>query len=194
MTEPDEGEVTRLLARLSAGDREAEEALYLLVHCELHRIASAQLSAERPGHTLQPTALVNEAYLRLCGRSEVDWQNRMHFFRVAAKLMRRILVDYARQRRSQKRGCGLAPVELEEYQYAVDSRDQLSLALAIDELLETLGKESPRLVQVVEMRFYAQLSEAEIAAALGVSERTVKRDWFRARAWLHSRMSGGNDG
>ena len=180
------GEVTELLCRLSAGDRSAEEDLLPRVYLELRRLASAQLRSERPGHTLQATALVHEAYLRLCGSSGTDWQDRAHFFRVAAKLMRRILIDYARLRKALKRGAGMEARPLEEGFLVSD--DNLGLVLEIDELLQKLAARAPRLVQIIEMRFFAGLTEVEIAATLGISERTVKRDWLKARAWLHGEL------
>jgi len=181
------GEVTKLLCRLSAGDHSAEEALLPRVYIELHRLAAAQLRSERPGHTLQATALVHEAYVRLCESSAVDWQDRVHFFRVAATLMRRILIDYARQRNAIKRGSGKIALPFEEGLLVSD--DRLSLVLEIDELLQILSRKAPRLVQIVEMRFFAGLTEAEIASVLKISERTVKRDWLKARAWLHEELS-----
>ncbi len=181
------GELTKLLCRLSAGDRSAEEALLPQVYLELHRLAAAHLRSERSGHTLQATALVHEAYLRLCDSSAIDWQDRVHFFRVASKLMRRILIDYARQRNALKRGAGKDVLPLDESLLVTD--DQLGLALEIDDLLQRLAAKSPRLVQVIEMRFFGGLTEAEIAAALQISEKTVKRDWLKARAWLHEELS-----
>lgn len=156
------------------------------VYAELHRLANARLRSERAGHTLQATALVNEAYLRLCGSAKIDWQNRAHFFRVAARLMRRILVDYARQHNAIKRNSGSPLVPLDE---AISiSKDQATTALEIDELLEELARISPRQAQVVEMRVYADLNDEEIAAAIGKSVRTVRRDWLVARAWLHEQL------
>ncbi len=181
------GEVTELLHRLSAGDPSAEEALLSRVYLEMHRLAAAQLRSERSGHTLQATALVHEAYLRLCESRSIDWQDRVHFFRVASKLMRRVLIDYARQRNSQKRGGGKAVEPLTDE--LCISTENLSLVLEIDGLLERLALKSPRLVQIVEMRFFAGMSEEEIASVLNVSEKTVKRDWSKARAWLHQELS-----
>lgn len=182
-----QGEVTQLLARLSAGDRSAEQALLPCVYAELHRIAKAHLRSERPGHTLQATALVHEVYLRLCGAEGVDWKDRAHFYRICARLIRRILTDYARQRNAVKRNAGRLTEHLDD---AISiAENQLSLVVEIDELLEKLAQEEPRLSQVVEMRFFAGLSEVEIGLALGVSERTVKRYWLRARAWLHEKLS-----
>lgn len=181
-------EVTLLLTQLSAGDRSAEEALLPRVYVELHRLAAAQLRRERPGHTLQATALVHEAYMRLCATAGMEYQNRVHFFRVAARLMRRVLIDYARQRNASKRGLGVAPVPLNDRLLVSD--DHLPLVLEIDDVLSQLEEKSPRLAQIVEMQFFAGLTEREIAEALNVCERTVRRDWIRARAWLHQRLSG----
>ena len=180
------GEVTHLLKRLAAGDLSAEEELVPRVYVELHRLAAAQLRGERPGHTLQATALVHEVYLRHCRQDGIDWQNRSHFFRIAARLMRRVLIDYARQRNAAKRGDGAVPVELDEG--LVISEDQLAAAVEVDEILERLSALSQRQAQVVEMRFFAGLSEAEIAEVLNVTTRTVKRDWYMARAWLHEQL------
>lgn len=184
------GDVTELLARISAGDRSAEEALLPQVYVELHRLARAQLRSERPGHTLQATALVHEAYLSICGKKDMSWQDRAHFFRVAAKVMRRILTDYARQRNAQRRSGKHRSVPLDEALLASD--DQFSLAIQIDDLLNKLASLAPRLEQVVEMRFFGGLTEAEIARILGTSERTIKRDWNRARAWLHQQWKEGD--
>jgi len=180
------GEVTELLCRLSAGDRSAEDALLPRIYVELHRLAISQLRSERPGHTLQATALVHEAYLRLCTSSRIDWQDRAHFFRVAARLMRRILIDYARQRKAIKRGDDINLLPLDEN--LLISEDRLALVLEIDNLLQILDKQAPRWVQIIEMRFFAGLTEAEIAAVLDVSEKTVRRDWLKARAWLHKEL------
>jgi RNA polymerase sigma-70 factor (ECF subfamily) len=185
--ETGKGEVTQLLARLAAGDRSAEEALLPRVYAELHRIAKAHLRSERPGHTLQATALVHEVYIKLCGAAAVDWKDRAHFYRISARMMRRILTDYARQRNTVKRNSGRYPERLDDV--ILISDENLSLVIEIDELLEKLAESDSRLAQVVEMRFFAGLSEAEIGSALGVSERTVKRYWLRARAWLHEKLS-----
>jgi RNA polymerase sigma factor (TIGR02999 family) len=180
------GEVTLLLDRLAGGDRSAEEALMPRVYAELHRLAVLRLRGERSDHTLQATALVNEAYLRLCRSADIDWQNRAHFFRVAARMMRRILVDYARQRNAEKRNCGGSAVPLDDV--IVISDDRTAEALEVDRALEQLAVLSPRQAEVVEMRFFAGLSEEEIAAALGKSVRTIRRDWLVARAWLHEQL------
>jgi RNA polymerase sigma factor (TIGR02999 family) len=180
------GDVTLLLERLSEGDRSAEDALMQRVYVELHRLAVARLRTERPGHTLQPTALVNEAYLRMCRSEQIKCLDRSHFFRIAATTMRRVLVDHARCHGAQKRASSAQRVPLEEA-IAISPR-QSAEALEVDELLDILAESNPRAVQVVEMRFYAGLSEEEIAVVLDLSARTVKRDWLLARAWLHERL------
>lgn len=184
--EPQKGDVTLLLDRLAAGDRTAEEDLIPRVYVELHRLALSRLELERPGHTLQATALVHEVYLRLCRSNDMKWQNRAHFFRVAARLMRRILVDYARQHRAKKRNEGTISIPLDEA--IVVASDQATQALEIDELLQQLATLSPRQAEVVEMRFYGGLTEEEIGIALAKDARTIRRDWLMARAWLHERL------
>jgi RNA polymerase sigma factor (TIGR02999 family) len=183
------GEVTVLLDRLMAGDNAAEAALMERVYVELHRIAMARLKSERGGHTLQATALVHEAYLRLCRVEGVEWQNRSHFYRVAAGIMRRILVDYARHRTAQKRGDGSVAVSFDEA--IVVSTDQSQHAIEVDDLLRRLARLSPRQAQVVEMRFFGGLTEKEIAVGLGVDVKTIGRDWAKARAWLHGQLDPG---
>ena len=184
--ESEKGEVTVLLHRLSEGDRSAEEALIPRVYVELHRLALRRLGCERPGHTLQATALVNEAYIRLVQKCEINWQDRIHFFCVAATVMRRILVEYARQHDAQKRTPG--PVFPPDRAISISS-DHLLTALIVDELLCKLAEFSPRQAQIVEMRFFAGLTEAEIAAVLKKGVRTIRRDWLMARAWLHQQMT-----
>jgi RNA polymerase sigma factor (TIGR02999 family) len=180
------GEVTELLARISGGDRSAENALLPLVYAELHRQAATRMRSERPGHTLQPTALVHEVYLRLCASGGGNYRDRAHFFRLAAQLMRRILIDYARRRNAQRRGSGVTPALLDE-SFVVSDVD-LGNAIEVDDLLRKLAQVSPRQAQVVEMRFFAGLQEDDIAVSLGVDERTVRRDWLKARAWLHQQF------
>lgn len=180
------GEITLLLDRLSKGDRSAEDALMPRVYLELHRLATARLKAERPGHTLQATALVHEVYLRMCKAEDLKFQDRAHFFRLAARLMRRILVDYARQHGAQKRNDGMPCHALDDV-IAV-SASQSAEAVEVDELLTKLAELSPRQAQVVEMRFYGGLTEEEIAVALDKHVRTIRRDWLMARAWLHGQL------
>jgi RNA polymerase sigma factor (TIGR02999 family) len=180
------GEVTLLLDRLSDGDRSPEDELMPRVYLELHRIAGARLRNERAAHTLQATALVHEAYVKLCGAGDIVWQNRIHFYRVAARLMRHILVDYARKRNSEKNNFGAPAIRLEGA--IAISEDGSAVALDIDEMLDRLALVSPRQAQIVEMRFFAGLTEEEIASALGLSIRTIRRDWLMARAWLHGQL------
>ncbi len=181
------GDITLLLAGLRAGDRSAESRLMPLVYNELRRVARRYLRSERPDHTLQPTALVHEVYLRLVGQHEVAWQNRAHFFGVAAQLMRRILVDHARARQAEKRGGHQQKVPLNEVlEYAADKSAEL---VALDGALDRLAKRDPRQARIVELRFFAGLTEKEAAEVLGISVRTVKRDWGVARAWLYREIN-----
>jgi RNA polymerase sigma-70 factor, ECF subfamily len=181
------GTVTGLLMAWRGGDDAALEQLVPLVHEELHRIARGCMRGERAGHSLQATALVNEAYLRLIGAQQVDWQNRVHFLAVSARLMRRILVDFARSKKYQKRGGGAQPVTLDEALVVAEPGRDL---MALDEALDALGKLDERKARVVEMRFFGGLSVEETAAALGVSGDTVMRDWRLAKAWLLRELRG----
>jgi RNA polymerase sigma factor (TIGR02999 family) len=183
---PAEGEVTRLLGELRAGQSDALDRLLPLVHDDLRVIAARLLRHEVPGHTLQPTDLVHEAYLRLAGGPAADPQNRAHFLAIAARAMRHLLVDHARRRNAAKRGGGLSPVRITNEQVGVDlSFDDL---LALDDALDRLAALDGRLRQVVECRFFGGLTEPETAEALGVTTRTVQRDWTRARAWLYQQL------
>lgn len=185
------GDVTVLLQQVSAGHTDAAEKLIPLVLDELHRLARSYLRSERPGHTLQPTALINEAYLRLVGDQARDWRNRAHFIGVTASIMRRILVDHARRRRAAKRdGGALFSGNGEQYNQAAMNEDEKLIALS--EALDRLEKLSPRQRHVVEMRHFGGLSTEEAAEALGVSAITVKRDWIAARAWLKSQLQPGS--
>jgi len=183
------GEITRLLTELKGGNREAQAELIPLVYQELRRVARNYMRGEKAGHTLQPTALVNEAYLRLVDGPPIDWQNRAHFFAVAAQLMRRVLVDHARARAALKRGGNECRVSLQEGQERAQEKD--ADLLALDEALSRLAERDPRQARIVEMRFFGGLSEEEAAAVLGVSARTVKRDWSVARAWLFKQIRKG---
>ena len=175
-------DVTRLLGRWKNGDEEALQQLMPIVHEELRRLAKRQMAGERPGHTLEPTALVNEAYLRLVDLKQMQWQDRAHFFAMAARLMRRILVDFARSRRYQKRGGGAKQVSFTE---ALDVADtQPTDVVALDEALEALSRVEERKSRVVELRFFGGLSIEETAEVLAVSRETVKRDWTFAKMWL----------
>lgn len=183
------GEVTALLKRLKAGDQDVSEKLIPLVIDELRRLARHYMRNERVGHTLQPTALVNEAYLRLAGYKRMDWQSRAHFIGVAASVMRQILIDYARKKRAAKRGGDETDMPLDE-RVGMLSKQQSAEILDLDRALEQLEKMSPRQAKIVEMRYFGGLSVEETAEALGVSAITVKRDWAVARAWLKSRLRG----
>jgi RNA polymerase sigma factor (TIGR02999 family) len=181
------GEVTQILVELRQGNREAEERLIPLVYDELRRIAAIHLRHEARQHSLQPTALVHEAYLRLTRIQEIDWQSRSHFFAVSATLMRRILVDHARAGRAHKRGDGWDAVSLNEALLPAPERGPEILAL--DDALKELALLDERQSKIVEMRFFAGMSEEEIGGVLGVSARTVKRDWRVAKAWLFKELS-----
>ena len=181
------GEVSRLLLELKLGDKDALRRLMPLVHGELRRVAGRCLRRERPGHTLQPTALVNEAYLRLAGQDRAAWKNRGQFMAVAAQLMRRILVDYARGRATGKRAGAAVRIELDAAEPA-DSRVRIEEILAVDQALERLGRLDPQQARIVEMRYFAGMTVAETANELGLSERTVKRDWAMAAAWLNGEL------
>jgi len=180
-------EVTRLLLAWSDGDRAALDQLMPLVYAELHRMAHRHLGGERPGHTLQTTALVNEAYLRLVDQKQSQWQNRTHFFAVAAQLMRRILVDYARARNNAKRGGGAMWVTLEEA--AEVSGDRSAEMVALDDALTELAEFDLRKSRIVELRFFGGLSIEETAEVLNVSPGTVMREWTLAKAWLQREIS-----
>jgi RNA polymerase sigma-70 factor (ECF subfamily) len=180
--------VTQLLVAWSDGDQAALDQLVPLVHEELRRLARSYMRGERSGHTLQTTALVNEAYLRLIDQKHVRWQNRAHFLAIAAQLMRRILVDYARRRQYQKRGAGAMQVSLAEAEALADERSPDLVAL--DEALLGLAEIDPRRSRVVELRFFGGLNIEETAEILKVSPTTVERDWTTAKAWLYQRMNG----
>jgi RNA polymerase sigma factor (TIGR02999 family) len=181
-------QITQLLAEWSDGNQSALDELYPLVYEELHRLARRYMSRERKGHTLQTTALINEAYVRLVDQRNVHWANRSHFFAISAQIMRRILIDHARRHAYAKRGGGAQQVSLE--QVAVVAREQSSEILRLDEALKTLAKMDPRRCHVVELRYFGGLSNEEIAGVLKVSENTVTRDWNLARAWLHRQLTG----
>lgn len=180
-------EVTRLLDDWSRGDRGALDALIPLVHHELHRLAQGYLARERPGHTLQATALVNEAYLRLVGEREMQWQSRAHFIGVAAQLMRFILVDHCRRKQYQKRGGDAPRVAFDEnLQVTIEHREEL---LALDLALSKLAAQDERKSRIAELRYFGGLSVEETAEALSVSVATVMRDWRLTRAWLQRELS-----
>jgi RNA polymerase sigma factor (TIGR02999 family) len=187
-TEAAVGEVSQLLRAWSGGDQNALETLTPIVYDELHRLARRHMRRERPGHSLQTTALVNEAYLRLVDYKRMQWQNRAHFFAVSAQLMRRILVENAR-RHNLKRGVGLQQVSLEEA--AVMGGGRTTDLVALDDAMHALEQLDPRKVQVVELRFFGGLSVEETAEVLKVSAVTVMRDWSTAKAWLYRELAGG---
>jgi RNA polymerase sigma factor (TIGR02999 family) len=178
--------ITSVLVAHRDGQPGAFDELVGLVYPELRRIARRQLARWRPGVSLDTGALVHEAYLKLVDQTQADWQDRNHFFAIAARGMRQLIIDYARKRRAHKRGRGDVAVDISEHDVAVEV--QAEQILALNELLDRLGAEDPRLLQVVECRFFAGYSESETAEALGVSTRTVERDWIRARAWLKRAM------
>src|SRR5579864_8938320 len=180
-------EVTQLLRAWSEGDENALDKLVPLVYGELHRLARRYMAQERPGQTLQVTALVNEAYLRLVDSQQADWQNRAHFFAVCSQMMRRILVDRARSRRAQKRGIGETPLELDEALLVAEGRS--ADLVALDDALNCLAALDPRKGQVVELRFFGGLSVEETAEVLKVSKDTVMRDWKMAKSWLRRELN-----
>lgn len=182
VAEPLSQQVTQLLMAWGTGDESALRQLMPLVHAELRRMARRQMRREREDHTLQTTALVNEVYLRLIDVSRIRWQDRAHFFAMAARLMRRVLVDHARSRRYQKRGGGAVRVSLS---HALEMQEERAPDIvALDDALDALAKVDARKSRVVELRFFGGLSVAETAEALGVSPETVMRDWRLAKAWL----------
>ena len=183
-------ETTQILADASRGDRSAADRLLPMVYDELRALAGSYLHAERPGHTLQPTALVHEAYLRLVDETSVDWNGRTHFFALAARAMRRILVDEARKRHSVKRGGDLKRITFSAE--GTPAEAQLVDVLALEEALTRLGALDERANRVVELRFFAGLRVEETAHVLGVSARTVEADWRMARAWLSRQLTKGD--
>ena len=181
-------EITQLLAEWSEGNQAALDQLYPLVYNELRRLAHGYLRRERKGHTLQTTALINEAYLRLVDQKHVHWANRSHFFGISAQIMRRILIDHARRYDYAKRGGGAQRISLDEA--AVVAKQRGRALLMLDEALTSLAKIDPRRSQVVELRYFGGLNNEEIAGVLKISENTVTRDWNMARAWLYQELSG----
>jgi RNA polymerase sigma factor (TIGR02999 family) len=184
-------DVTVLLGQLAKGSDSAAAKLIPLVYDELRHLAAGYMRRERPDHTLQPTALVHEAYLKLIEQREVNWQGRAHFFGIAAQTMRRILVDHARGHLRDKRGGGVIPVPLDEA--LAFSPEQSSELVKLDESLERLAKLDPRQSRIVELRFFGGMTVEQTADILGISPKTVKRDWSMAKAWLHGDMKA-NDG
>jgi RNA polymerase sigma factor (TIGR02999 family) len=185
---PEQHEITELLAKWSGGNQTALDELYPLVYEELRRLARSYMKREPKGHTLQTTALINEAYVRLVDQKNVRWQNRKHFFAISAQMMRRILVDHARRYRHKKRGGGARKVSLDEAMIVAAERSEEVLML--HEALNNLARMDPRRCQVVELRYFAGLNNQEIADILHISENTVMRDWNLARAWLYRQLGG----
>ena len=188
-----EPDITLLLRRWNGGDQEALERLIPVVYGELRSLASGYLRRERPGHTLQPTALVHEAFMRLVGQNRVVWQNRAHFFGIAAQMMRRILVDHARRRRSDKRDAGAYRIASgpSDGELTTDRDPEL---LAVDEALTRLESLDARQARIVELRFFGGLSVEETAEVVGISTATVKREWRTARAWLRRELDSAGAG
>jgi RNA polymerase sigma factor (TIGR02999 family) len=185
--EPSPGEVTQLLAALRNGDPSAESRLLEVVYAELHRMAVRYMRYERPDHTLQATALIHEAYVDLTRQPAKNWQDHAHFYGVAAQVMRRILVDYARTHRAAKRGGGQQKVGLDDA--VLLTGEQSDELVALDEALSRLAQFDARQSRIVELRFFAGLNEEETAEVLGVSSRTVRRDWGVAKAWLYGQLN-----
>jgi RNA polymerase sigma-70 factor, ECF subfamily len=187
LSTPSPHEITQLLIEWNNGSQDALDQLYPLVYEELRRLAHRYMSRERPGHTLQTTAVVHEAYLRLIDQKHVQWQNRAHFFAIAAQMMRRILITHAQSRAYAKRSGGAFKVSLDEA--AILSQERTGELLALDEALKSLTVLDPRRSQVVELRFFGGLSNEEIAEVLKISPNTVTRDWNVAKAWLYRELS-----
>lgn len=184
-----DAQITLLLQRLRAGDRSAEEELLPAVYVPLHRLAEQQFRSERMGHTLQPTALISEFYLRIIKDTSIDWQSRAHFYAIASRTIRRILIEHARAAKALRRPNPIKRVEIDDVLAYSDARaDEI---LLIDEALTKLKSWDARQASVVELRYFGGLSIDEVAKALGVAERTVKRDWTLARAWLSNLINSG---
>ena len=189
MTDPSRSlhEITQLLAEWSDGNQTALDKLYPLVYDELHRMARRYMKREQKGHTLQTTALINEAYVLLVDQKHVHWANRAHFFAISAQIMRRILIDHARRHAYAKRGGGAEKISLDET--AIVAKERAPDLLVLDEALNRLAEIDPRRGQVVELRYFGGLNNEEIAGVLKISENTVTRDWNMARAWLYQELS-----
>ncbi len=189
-----QGELTRMLQAWSGGDASALERLTPVVYAELHRIARRNLAREREGHLLQPSALVNEAFLRLMAEAPVDWDSRAHFFAFSARLMRQILIDFARSQETAKRGHRPPYVDLSLAEGIAAGQADLVNFIDLDHALNELAQLDPRQAQLVELRYFGGLDNAEIASVLGISEPTVVRDWRLARAWLFARLKPAKPG
>lgn len=186
MTSATRSQVTAVVDEIVSGDREAAQRLFPLLYDAFHRLAARYLKRESPGHTLSPTALVHEAYMKLVDQTRVNWQGKTHFFAVGAQAMRRILVDHARAKHRAKRGGGRARIQLDEQIALSPQRDED--LLAVDEALDKLAKVDPRQATIVELRFFGGLGVAEVAEVLGVSKRTVEAEWTAVRAWLRREL------
>ena len=186
-TSPPPNEVTQLLREWSQGDETAHEKLMPLVYAELRKMAHRHMASQNPGHTLQTTALIHEAYMRLVNQPEKEWQSRSHFFAVASRAMRHILVDYARSKQAEKHGGGTLELSLDEA--LTVSQERAAEMVALDDALQELARIDQRKCQVVELRFFGGLSVEETAEVLNVSPVTVMRDWSMAKAWLHRELS-----
>lgn len=178
--------VTELLQAWTGGDKEALDKLIPLIHTELYRLAARRMRGEKQGHTLQATALVNEAYCKLVDLKSIRWQNRAHFFAIASQIMRRILIDHAKARLREKRGGAAQKVSFDETAVLIDSR--ASRLVSLDEALTDLAKRDPLKSRIVEMKFFAGLTSEEIAEVEQVSSRTIEREWRKAKAWLYDAM------
>lgn len=183
--------ITEVLRAWEQGDDGALERLLPMVYAELRVIAAKHLRSERPGHTLQPTALANEAYLRLRGLGDVPWHDRAHFFAIASRIMRRVLVDHARANLAQKRGAGSPMVQINDFHEGVGPAMDAAELIDLDRALDQLGAEAPRLSRLIELRFFGGLKIEEVSEVLGCSPRTAKRDWAFARAWLLNKLRDG---
>jgi len=181
-------QITRLLAEVQAGDAGAKAKLASLVYADLHRMAAGFMLRERPGQTLQPTVLVHDAFLRLLGPSGYTWQSRSHFYAVAAQVMRRILIDHARGRNAAKRGGNASHIYLDDA--TILSDEHWEDLIDLDRTLDCLAEHDARLARVVELRFFAGMTEEEIGEVIGLSSRQVKRDWKVAKAWMYAELSG----
>lgn len=181
--------VTQMLRQVQSGNRDALDELFPIIYKELRRLAASQLAGERSNHTLQPTALVHEAYMRLIDQHSVDWQNRAHFFSIAAETMRRILVNHAIQRNAQKRGSGVTCIELDEAISYHDKHEERELDLVVlDDVLKKLEEFDPTQAKIVELRFFGGLTVEETAEVMKISESTVKREWRMAKSWLKTKL------
>lgn len=188
-TDENQEKVTQMLRQVQDGNREALDELFPIIYKELRRLASSQLANERANHTLQPTALVHEAYMRLIDQHSVNWQNRAHFFSIAAETMRRILVNHAVQRNAQKRGSGVACIELDEaISYHDQAADRELDIVLLDDALKQLEEFDPTQAKIVELRFFGGLTVEETAEVMKISESTVKREWRMAKSWLKTKL------